>query len=178
MDKKGIVLAGQMEKSNLLGDLALLEPGHLQTDVFEAVARLVVTPTFVVVPLFKRGGNTHVYLTRRDSDDAHYAGLLHPPGKVILSSDDSLDAVFERLVLSELNNLMWVEPPIFVAPFFDQISRGRELSLIYFCEIDDPGDEYETFDCSSLPVDVIANDIPRIQCAVEAFETYPRRSWK
>ncbi len=54
-----------------------IEPGLLPSDVFHAVARLVVTPTFVVVPLLVRGGRLLVLLRERDAGDPLYASLLH-----------------------------------------------------------------------------------------------------
>lgn len=165
-----IGLTDLYDTSNLATELNNLEPGHLPKALFEAFARLVVTPTFVVIPLFRRNNCTRVFLTRRDDDDAHYAGLLHPPGKIMLASDESLKAVFKRLVSSELGILKQVSSPIFVAPFFEQIKRGREISLVHYSTITDPGDEVATFNCSALPVDVISTDVPRIMAAVEAFE--------
>lgn len=158
------------DTSSLATVLSNLEPGHLPKALFEAVARLVVTPTFVVIPLFRRNNCTRVFLTRRDDDDTHYAGLLHPPGKIMLASDENLEAVFKRLVSSELGILKSVSSPIFVAPFFEQIMRGQEISLVHYSTVADPGDKVATFDCSALPVDVISTDVPRIKAAVEAFE--------
>lgn len=165
-------MANLSDTPDLVRLLGRLEPGHLPKDIFEAVARLVVTPTFVVIPLFRRDNHTRVLLTRRDDDCNHYAGLLHAPGKIMLASDESLEAVFKRLVLSELGNLKTISSPTFVASFFDQIMRGREISLVHYSEIDDPGDSVATYDCSSLPTDVISTEVPRIICAVEAFERH------
>lgn len=100
--------------------------------------------------------------------------MLNPPGKVILASDEGLDTVFERLVASELNSLKAVSRPTFVASFFDQISRGKEISLVHYSTIEDPGETIATYDCSALPADVISTDIPRILRAVEVFETSPK----
>jgi len=154
--------------------LARFEPGFLPKTVFEAVARLVVTPTFVLIPLFKRDNKTRVYLTRRDTNDNHYAGLLHPPGKIMLASDKSLHAIFKRLIASELTEIEGISAPRFVKPVYDQIARGREISLVHFSTIRDPGDGVATFDCATLPDDIILTDIPRIQCAVQAFEQNPK----
>lgn len=165
-------MANQPDISTLATELGGLEPGHLPKVLFEAVARLVVTPTFVVIPLFRRDNSTRVLLTRRDDDDTHYAGLLHPPGKIMLASDKSLEEVFKRLVASELSNLKAVSSPTLVAPFFDQIMRGRELTLVYYSTIADPGNSVATYDCSALPTDVISTDVPRIMRAAEVFERF------
>jgi len=115
-----------------------LEPGLLPQDVFEAIARLVVVPTFVIIPLFRRDGETRVLLTRRDDGDTHYAGLLHPAGKIMLATDENLAAIFERLIKSELPDISPVSPPVFVAQFFETITRGKEIALVHFLEIIDP----------------------------------------
>jgi len=154
---------------NLPNMLARIEPGFLPGPLFDAVARLVVTPTFVVVPLFRRGEQIRALLTRRDAHDVHYAGLLHPPGKIILTTDTSLDDVFRRLIASELSHVPGVSGPEFVAPFFDMIFRGREISLVHYVTIPDPGDSLETFDCADLPRDIIQTDIPRILAAAALY---------
>lgn len=167
--------AEQEDISAIAARLDQLKPGYLPTVLFDAVARLVVTSTFVVIPLFRRDNITRVFLTRREDEDAHFGGQLHPPGKIILASDESLNATFKRLVASELGKLGSVSEPTFVAPFYDQIARGREISLVHYSEIEDPGDRLATYECSALPMDVIPTDVPRIESAVEAFERSANR---
>lgn len=157
--------------SSVLKFLNDLTPGLLPSDVFEAIARLVVVPTFVVVPLFIRNGKTRVLLTRRAADDIHYAGQLHPPGKVLLASDKDLGAVFVRLMKSELANISTTSRPVFVGHFFEDISRGKEIALVHYLEIDDPHGDIEIFDCDALPTDLIVTDRPRVESAVTAFDT-------
>lgn len=163
-------LSKQESHLSLVNQLGQITPGFLPSDVFDAVARLVVTPTVVLIPLFRRDNLTRVVLTRREPDDSHYAGLLHPPGKIMLATDENLDAIFKRLLETELSDLRAYAPPVFVAPFFEQILRGREISLVYYSEIADPGDAMASYECWDLPADVIATDIPRIESAAKAFE--------
>ncbi|NIZ61746.1 hypothetical protein DL239_12270 [Sedimentitalea sp. CY04] len=163
-------LSKQKDHSPLVDQLRQITPGFLPSDVFDAVARLVVTPTVVFIPLFQRENQTRVVLTRREPDDIHYAGLLHPPGKIMLATDENLDTIFKRLIETELTDLKTYSSPVFVAPFFEQILRGREISLVYYSEIADPGDVMASYDCWDLPADVIATDIPRIESAARAFE--------
>jgi hypothetical protein len=153
----------------LAAHLRDLAPGALPPPLFKAFARLTVTPTFVVVPLFQRQGQLRARLTRRAATDRHYPGLLHPPGKVILATDTSFDAVFQRLMTSELPQVDTLSPPVLAAPFLDQITRGREISLVHWLHISDPGDAARTFDPAALPEDVIATDLPRIACAVQSY---------
>jgi hypothetical protein len=168
-DLEGIELEKQNDLAAIPDLLARLEPGFLPPDVFDAIARLVVLPTYVVVPLFLRQGALRVLLTRRDPDDAHYAGLLHPPGKIMLATDTGTAAVYRRLMNSELPNISPLSAPVFVEAFFTLILRGRELAMVHFLEIADPGPDGESFDAGALPVDVIDTDLPRVIRAVEAF---------
>lgn len=158
------------DTSHIIENLSELKPGFLPQEVFEAIARLVVVPTFVIIPLFRRDGKTRVLLTRRDDDDTHYANLLHPAGKIMLATDKSLTTIFERLMKSELPDIIPVSPPVFVAPFFETITRGKEIALVHFLEIVDPKEGAETYDTANLPSDVISTDLPRIESAVTAFE--------
>ncbi len=162
----------QIENINIVGLLNQLAPGTIPSSVFEAIARLVVVPTVVIVPVFRRKRIIRVFLTRRDMKDIHYAGLLHPPGKIMLATDKDLDAVFQRLLRSELPGVTPLSSPVFVGHFFDDISRGKEISMVYFLEISDPGHEKETYEINDLPHDVISTDIPRIVCAGEAFKNH------
>ena len=134
----------------------------------------MVTPTFVVVPLFRRDHGIRVVLTRRDVDDTQYGGMLHPPGKVLLATDKDLEAVFARLVSTELRDFDIGSAPVFVGHFFEQITRGHEISMVHYLEMDDPTEGVLSFDPFALPEDVIQTDIPRIVAAVEAFEQAPK----
>ncbi len=158
------------DASHIVKNLSRLEPGHLPQDVFEAIARLVVVPTFVIIPLFRRDGKTRVLLTRRDDDDTHYATLLHPPGKIMLATDESLGGIFKRLMKSELPDITPASPPVYIGQFFETITRGKEIALVHFLEIVDPKAGAQTFEAANLPSDVISTDVPRIDRAVTAFE--------
>ena len=159
-----------MSTPYIVENLNGLEPGLLPQDVFEAIARLVVVPTFVIIPLFRRDGKTRVLLTRREPDDTHYAGLLHPAGKIMLATDKSLTTIFERLMKSELPEVTPVSAPVFVEQFFETITRGKEIAMVHFLEIVDPKSGAETYDTANLPSDVISTDLPRIERAVTAYE--------
>lgn len=95
--------------------------------------------------------------------------MLHPPGKILLSTDKSLEAVFARLVETELSAFDIRSSPVFVKHFFDRITRGQEISMVHYLEVTDPTDNVLSFDPSALPEDVIHTDVPRIIAAVEAF---------
>jgi hypothetical protein len=107
--------------------LGVFEPGILPSDVFHAVARLVVLPTFVVIPFVRQNGRTMVLLQVRDAADPHYASMLHPPGTVIRPNDASMSAVYNRLMANELPGAAVKRGPIFVYIALDAIARGREI---------------------------------------------------
>ena len=51
--------------------LGRLTPGRLPSDIFHAIARLIVTTTFVVVPLVERDGPILVLLNKRRASRRH-----------------------------------------------------------------------------------------------------------
>jgi hypothetical protein len=155
------------------GLLGRLQPEFLPQANFHAVARLVVTPTFVVIPLLQRGEQTLVHLARRGPDDPHYANMLHPAGTVIRASDKSLNDTYERLVRSELSALRARDAPVFVDVFYAQIKRGREISLVHWIALEGDGDQEGLYDSAALPAGVIPTDITRIEKAAHHF---PRHS--
>lgn len=154
--------------SNLLGTL---EPGWLPQPIFDAVTRLVVTPTYVAVPLFVDSGKPNVVLTRRSEDDPYYPGMLHPPGTVIIATDIDLDATFQRLLQTELRGIVPLSEPIFTSHFFTNIVRGQEIALVHFLVVENPGENATCFAADALPDDVIETDKPRIAAAVAAYST-------
>ena len=156
--------------SELVGQLDVLTPGRLPEAGFEATAKLLVTPTFVVVPVFRCDSGTRVILTRREMGDSQYPGMLHPPGKILLATDKDLDAVFARLVATELTDLPIRAAPVFVAHFFDQITRGREIALVHYLEVYGSDHKAISYNPLALPQDVVDTDVPRIIAAVAAFE--------
>lgn len=149
--------------------LERLQPGYLPQAVFYAIARLVVTPTFVVVPLFHCDEKIMVHLTRRDSDDPHYANLLHPPGTVLRATDESLIEAYERLARTELSGLRLVGCPVFVDVFYEQIERGREISLVHWVALECERDREVFYDSATLPADIVPTDITRIEKAARHF---------
>lgn len=163
-------MAGQ--HTDLCERLNALEPGFLPQDVFQAIARIVVLPTYVVIPLVRREGRILVSLQMRDATDPHYASLLHPAGTVIRPSDASLLAVYHRLMASELTGATVKRGPVFVYTAHDAIARGREISLVHWIELADDGARSDLFDTDALPATIVQTDYPRIAEAVAHFRTY------
>lgn len=161
------------EQNDLCEMLDRLTPGLLPRDVFHAIARLMVTATFVVVPLVQRGDQTFVLLGERSPDDLYYPAMLNTPGTVIRASDQSLGATYERLIASELVGVPIKDGPIFVDNDYDLIIRGREVSLIHWIELDDVIVPSFLYDVEALPSHVVPTDRPRIAMAAAHF-----RAWK
>jgi hypothetical protein len=160
------------QHSNLCEQLSAFEPGILPRDVFHAIARLVVLPTFVVIPLLRRGDQVFVSLQARDATDPHYASLLHPAGTVIRPTDATLSAAYERLMAAELPDVEVRRGPVFVYTAHDEIARGREISLVHWVEIADDGARTDLYDADALPTNVVQTDYARIAKAVAHFRTH------
>jgi hypothetical protein len=154
------------ELCRLLGQLS---PGLLPRDVFHAIARLMVTTTFVVVPLVQRQGQTYVRLHRRGPDDLYYPSMLNTPGTVIRARDETLSAVYDRLLHAEIPDVSIKQGPIFVSHVYDLIVRGREVSLIHWIELNDGVEPDSMFDVEELPADVVPTDRARIAMAADHF---------
>lgn len=157
------------ELAAIPGLLAKLRPGFLPPTVFDSIARLIVTPTFVVVPLLCCGDKTLVHLPRRETNDRHYANLLNLPGTVILASDNNLADTFRRLAQTEMPGLGFHGAPVFVDIFYQQIARGREISLVHWVALAADTDRESLYDTTALPTDLVATDITRLDKAVHHF---------
>jgi hypothetical protein len=151
--------------------LEQLTPGLLPRDVFHAIARLMVTTTFVVVPLLHRQGQTHVLLHQRGSDDLYYPSMLDTPGTVIRATDEDLTSVYDRLLRAELPDVSVKQGPVFVGNVYDLIMRGREVSLIHWVELDEEAGLDNLFDVERLPADVVPTDRARIAMAANHFRS-------
>jgi len=153
----------------LCGLLDRLEPGWLPQEIFHAIARLVVTPTYVVIPQFRRDDRVFVHLCTRASNDPYYASLLNPIGTVLRSTDKSLSAVYQRLLAAELPGAAVRRGPRFVDVAFDMIARGREISLIHWVELAEGAPSHLLFDVAVLPANVVPTDYRRIEVAAAHF---------
>jgi len=130
---------------------------------------LVVLPTYVAIPLLVEGGALRVYLSRRPQNDPYYAGLLHPPGTVIRPTDATLAACYQRLLRSELSEVSVKRGPVFVDLVFEEIKRGREISLLHWVELEDVRTMDNLYDVRNLPASTIPTDVSRIRMAADHF---------
>ncbi|MBF9234834.1 hypothetical protein [Microvirga alba] len=157
------------EHRELCRMLERLTPGLLPRDVFHAIARIMVTTTFVVVPLVQRDERTLVLLRARDGDDLSYPSMLNVPGTVIRASDANLHAAHVRLIATELADVPIKRDPVFVGNVYDLIARGREVSLIHWVELDNAIESAELCDSERLPDHIVPRDRHRIDMAVAHF---------
>jgi hypothetical protein len=148
-----------------------VEPGYYSAALFHSLLRLVVSTTFVLIPLRKKPSSLDVHLFKRDPDDLYYPKMLHPAGTVIRVTDHNLDIVFHRLVEKELSGMKIKVGPIFVGVVFDQIKRGKEISLIHWIEVES-NEDMDFYNTSALPKDIIPTDTPRIELAVKHFNKF------
>jgi len=150
-------------------ELSKLSPGFLPKKMFEAIARIVVTPTFVVIPFMKTKNGTKVCLKRRDENASGDTNLLHPTGTIILATDNTLDDTYRRLVKDELSDINIISEPILCEIVFAEILRGKEIALLHYAEIDSASPE-DLYDPKNLPSDVVKTDIERIESAYKKFQ--------
>src|SRR6476660_2531216 len=113
-----------LDRQELCRLLQQLSPGEIDAEVFRSIARLIVTTTFVVVPLLKRGDRLFVLLHDRGAADLYYPSMLDVPGTVIRATDQTLQAAYKRLMFAELPNVSIIKGPVFVDNVFDAIVRG------------------------------------------------------
>lgn len=73
----------------------------LGTKLFNAVARLTVTPTLEAVILREGGGGVEVLLVQRSPNDASFPNMWHVPGTVIRPGE-TFEASLKRMAESEL----------------------------------------------------------------------------
>jgi hypothetical protein len=155
--------------NNLQQALTQIEPGYIPEEIFREVARLVVLSTVVVVPLHAEDGTLQVLLTKRAERDHDYAGMLHPPGTILRPYDNSIDAAIERLINTEMAGVEFSEKPLFVDYVYEEIERGREVSLLFLGRIKTIPGTYTLYDVEALPDTLIQTDFHRIRRVVEAY---------
>lgn len=160
----------EQESKQLVELLNKLEPGFLPFEIFYSIIRLLVTPTFLIVPLFEDNGVLKVQLLDRESNDPHWAGQVALPGKILLSTDENLEAVTQRLIQSEIPSAKFKTAPTFCGHVFEKIPRGKEISLINYVLLSEPPAEGKLYDVENLPDNIIETEIKRVIMAVEHYK--------
>ncbi len=158
------------EQANLVSFLNKFEPGPVPVGVFTAIARVVVTPTFLVVPLYNDNGILKVLLLDREPGDPYWPGQMALPGKIILATDKTLDDVYKRLLKSEIPDVKITVGPVFCGHIFEEIIRGKEISLINYAVLEEIPRTGQLYDVNNLPPNIIKTEIHRVQMAVEKYK--------
>jgi len=158
------------EQDTLINLLNKFEPGPVPVDIFTAIAKIIVTPTYLAVPLYNDNNQLKVLLLDRDENDPYWPGQMALPGKIMLATDESLDDVYARLLKSELPNVKIKNGPIFCGHIFEEIIRGREVSLINYIEIAEVPTGYKMFDVNNLPNNIVKTEIHRVEMAVKKYK--------
>ena len=163
-------LLSKVEQKQLVSLLSKLEPGFYPPEVFYALVRLIVTTTFLIVPLYF-DKELYVHLIKREDTDPHWPGLLHVPGTVVLQTDKSIDDVYSRLCEKEVSELNIQGGPVFCGYVFDQIPRGKEVSLIHYVLLRSKPSFGALHKVNSLPENVIPTEVKRIHMAAQKYNT-------
>jgi hypothetical protein len=141
------------EYAEIASQLAKLQPGFLPFDIFQQVARLSTLSIVEIVPLRTNAkGNVEVLLLEREADDPIFAGQLHTPGCVVLSTDTpgSFESAFRRLIHGELGGIRTTEPA-YVTQLLHHSGRGMESSHIYWVNVEDDPLVGEFYEVNHLP---------------------------
>lgn len=163
-----MISLSKSEQKQLIDLLNKLEPGFLPSKIFYALARVVVTATYLVVPLYF-DKKLYVHLIQREDNDPHWPSLLHVPGKIILPTDKSSDDVYSRLYQEEMKGLDILNGPIFCGYVFDKIPRGKEVSIINYVVLKSKPRFGELHKINNLPKNTISTEVKRIVMAAEKY---------
>ena len=157
------------EEQTLIELLAKLEPGVLPKNIFSSIIRLIVTPTYLVVPLYNDNGILKVQLLDREPEDPYWPGQMALPGKIIIATDKTLTDVYNRLIQSEIPDSKIKEGPVFCGHVFEEIVRGREISLINYVILSEPPKQGRLYDINNLPYNIVETEIKRVGMAVKSY---------
>ena len=112
-------------------DLTSLEPGNLPLEVFNAIARVTVTP---VVELIITDGQA-VLLRRRSDTDPYWPGQYCLPGSIIYSGGPkSIDGYISK-ILKSLNIDTTTKPQLVDIGLYTT-KRGDEVAIVYRLDLE------------------------------------------
>lgn len=151
--------------------LSKLHPGLLPLPIFLETTRLTVSSIVEVVPLRKRGDSVEVLLTKRDSDDPNWPGMLHTPGTVVRPTDEegSYASAFERILGGELASVKLTGEPQYVDSVLHKVKRGMEDAKIFFVEVRGEPTTGAFYNVQALPENVVDTQIDFIHMAAQKF---------
>ena len=132
------------------------DPGFLPLQLFEGIARLVVTPTVELVIVEK--DHCNVLLTLRPEDDHFWPGQLHLPGSVVLATDNSMTDTVARTLNVELGLDPAEISKLFLHFAFSLLvkhERGVEVSTLFVIYADESFANFKFYDPTNLPSSTI-----------------------
>ena len=99
----------------------------------------------------------------------HWPNMWNLPGKIILSTDKTLDTTKKRVLCEEMPSERQEFTPIFCGNVFARIPRGKEVSIINYVVLANKPKDGKLFPINNLPDNLIKTEIPRIKMAAKAY---------
>jgi hypothetical protein len=159
-------------EQEVVGYLSQFQPGKLPFPVFNEIARILVTTVVEIIPLRIKNSQIEILFLEREESDPHWAGQLHTPGTIILSTDKEGDftSAFERILEGELNGTAAKSSPVFYGVCHQQNKRGRGIALLHYVEMSEDEPKAGTyFTLDNLPDTMVDSQEAFIREAVEHF---------
>ncbi len=141
---------------------------RMTAEFYNAIAAKFCLTAIETVVLRRHGGAIQVLLTRRAVNDPHWASLYHSPGSMVRASDNSFEDAFGRVQNGELGT-KFLSPPVCAETFIHNHARGKEIAVVFVCEIADEPPGAKFFDINELPPDIIPQHHRVIMAAVKKF---------
>ena len=165
-----VIILSMGIKADVLQQLADLEPGRIPLDLFNAMARLTVTPVVEIAPLYNNVGVLSVLLCKRPEDDPLWPGQYHLPGTIVGAQDrpGGYSDAFSRILNGRLRDVQTTEP-IFVGSEIVKTARGAEIALIHWAEILVNPKKDTLFPVDELPSDMIEGHPNFILMAIASY---------
>lgn len=143
--------------NTIASQLESLSPGDVPLEIFNQIARLVVTPVIeLVIYRMTDTQGIEVFLSKRSDTDAIWPGQYHLPGGIVSAknTDQGLEQIAKNLVTKSI--LMPTRSPVFAANKLIKVERGAEIAIVF--KYDATDDDYvggEFYPISNLPKSLI-----------------------
>lgn len=157
------------ETQQLIELLEKVPAGYLPEGVFVNIARLAVLTAIEFVPLRYNQGKIEVLLLPRPSTDPIWPNLLHTPGTILRSTDNSFEDAFKRLCEEEIG-VTGNHKIIFTQNSIDKGQRGSAVLFEHILIMDEPPLNGKFYDVQNLPENVIPEMKDLIYRAAKQFE--------
>ena len=139
-------------KEALVGLLSCLDPKEpLGTPLFNAIARITVTPAVEVIPWRIIRGEVTILLRKRKSDESD-SGLYHSPCTAIRCDEDIENDTIPRLARGELGGNCSFSSIQFVGNLNNpREARGHFFTPVYTAQVEGEPQNGEWWPVSALP---------------------------